>query len=305
MMENAKTSLAEEISILKKRIADLEKLKNKLFEHSRDAIFIADPGTRMLVDCNMTASELTGYSKEELLTMRADQLHPQDAVGEAMEVFEKRAAGTDIMADSVVLTKSGQRVFVSINTATVELQGKAYLMGIFRNITERKDAARSLYQSEEKLRSIIDNIGIGVALLSPEMEILSLNNQMKKWYPHIDLGKKHVCYHAFNNPPRDEICSYCPTVKTLKDGMTHEDVTETPMGGQVCNYRIVSSAIKDETGKVVAAIEMVEDITARKKLEKEALKRLVQLEIFFKASVGREERILELKKEIEQMKKGQ
>jgi diguanylate cyclase (GGDEF)-like protein len=41
------------------------------------------------------------------------------------------------------------------------------------------------------------------------------------------------------------------------------------MGGQVFNYRIVSSAVRDGAGKIVAAIEMVEDITERKKMDEE------------------------------------
>ena len=42
--------------------------------------------------------------------------------------------------------------------------------------------------------------------------------------------------------------------------------------------------------------------TERKKAEVEKQKRLTELEIFYKASVGREERIIELKKEIEALK---
>lgn len=139
--------------------------------------------------------------------------------------------------------------------------------GVIWDITERKRAEQLLYQSEERYHGIVDNIGIGVALISPEMEILSLNNQMKKWNPHIDLKDKHICYRSFNNPPREEICPYCPTVKTLKDGLVHEDITETPMNGQMFNYRIVSSPIKDKSGKIIAAIEMVEDTTERRKVE--------------------------------------
>jgi signal transduction histidine kinase len=38
-------------------------------------------------------------------------------------------------------------------------------------------------------------------------------------------------------------------------------VTETPVGDDIRNYRIISSPIKDWQGKVTAAIEMVEDIS--------------------------------------------
>jgi hypothetical protein len=55
-------------------------------------------------------------------------------------------------------------------------------------------------------------------------------------------------------------------------------------------------------GVVKGFIEMIEDIDARKKLEEENSKHMQELEVFYKASVGREERILELKKETEELK---
>ena len=274
-----------------------------LFDRNKDGIFIADPETRMLVDCNKAALELTGYTQEELLSMRADQLHPLEAVHVTMEAFKKQVAGGDVLVEAAVLSKDGKKIPVSINTAIVELQGKLYLMGVFRDITDRKNIERSLRQSEEKYRSIVDNIGIGVALISPQMKILSLNTQMRKWNPRVDLDGDSFCYRSFNNPPREGICSYCPTAKTLKDGLVHEAVTSTPMGDKVFNYRVVSSPVKDESGAIIAAIEMVDDITERRKMEEEARKHLQELEVFYKASVGREERIIELKKELERVKR--
>jgi PAS domain S-box-containing protein len=93
---------------------------------------------------------------------------------------------------------------------------------------------------------------------------------MKKWFPNIDVSKKPICYKAYNNPPRETICSYCPTCKTFQDGQVHESVTETPVGSEIRNYRIISSPIKDRQGTVIEAIEMVDDITEQKKA-KEAL----------------------------------
>jgi PAS domain-containing protein len=99
------------------------------------------------------------------------------------------------------------------------------------------------------------------------MEILTLNSRMRKWYPHIDPARRPLCYKAFNDPPRETICSYCPTFKTLQDGTLHEAMTETPLGEDIRNFRIISTPIKDENGKVIAAIEMVEDMTESFRLQ--------------------------------------
>ena len=99
------------------------------------------------------------------------------------------------------------------------------------------------------------------------MEVLELNRRMREWFPATDIGQRPTCYRMFNDPPRNETCDGCPTVKTLQDGGIYEETMQTPRAGVIRNYRIVSSPIRDASGEVTAAIEMVEDITERLSLE--------------------------------------
>jgi signal transduction histidine kinase len=122
------------------------------------------------------------------------------------------------------------------------------------------------------------------------MEILSLNNQMQVWFPEIDALKKPICYESFNNPPRQGPCSYCPTIKTLQDGQIHESISDTPRGDQVIHYRIISSPLKDQEGRVISAIEMVDDITERKRSEEKILAYQNQLRSLASQLITTEER---------------
>lgn len=124
---------------------------------------------------------------------------------------------------------------------------------------------QELLQAEEKYRNIIENIGVGVAMIDPAMRILTLNRQMREWFPDANPDVKPFCYESFNDPPSREICSYCPTIRTLRDGQIHEAVTHTPSGERVKNFRIIATPVTDSAGRVVAAIEMVEDITERER----------------------------------------
>ena len=81
-----------------------------LFEAIADSVFIADITSRKLIDCNKRAEKLTGYSRKEILSMKADKLHPKDLVKRTMEDFKKQAAGKIHIIETEVLAKSKKRI---------------------------------------------------------------------------------------------------------------------------------------------------------------------------------------------------
>jgi PAS domain S-box-containing protein len=195
------------------------------------------------------------------------QGHPvRDHNGHVMGTTEITLDITERKRAEEIVHKAKNELEIKVEERTAELF--AANEKLRQEIEERKQAEEALRVNDIKYRTLVDNIPIGVTLINPNMEILTINSQLQKWFPNVKIDKKPLCYQAFNEPPGEGLCTYCPTIKTLQDGQVHESLTETPAGDEIRHYRIISSPIKDKEGKVVAGIEMVEDVTDRLRLEK-------------------------------------
>jgi PAS domain S-box-containing protein len=62
------------------------------------------------------------------------------------------------------------------------------------DVTATKQAENELQESRQKFMSMVENIGIGVSLISPKMEVLELNRQMRDWFPKADAATKPICH---------------------------------------------------------------------------------------------------------------
>jgi PAS domain S-box-containing protein len=148
-----------------------------IFEASKDAIaYAATDGAILLV--NRAFSNLTGFSREELLRMNARDLVPEQhkeqrdrIVAQALQTGESAEYEIDY------LQKSGSRVPVSITLFAVKgNDGKPTgLAAIVRNLTERKRA-------EEQFRLVVESSPNGMLMVDGNGTILLVNRQIEQQF---------------------------------------------------------------------------------------------------------------------------
>ncbi len=268
---NRQSSLMEE-KLLEKTAGDAliasEKRYRRLFESARDGILILDADTGKVDDVNPFLLELLGYSYEALYGRHIWELGVFKDIAASKEAFRTLQDNEYIRYEHLPLqTCDGKTVDVEFVSNIYLVDNIKVIQCNIRDITARRRAERALSESEAITRSILDNIGIGVVLISTGMEVLELNRQMRAWFPDVNPGQRARCYRAFNEPQRGAVCDNCPMVRTLKDGKVHEETMQKPRDDGMHSYRIVSSPIFNASGQVSAVIEMVEDITEKLSLE--------------------------------------
>ncbi|MGB4803983.1 MAG: PAS domain S-box protein, partial [Anaerolineae bacterium] len=153
-----------------------------IFERASDAIHV-DNADDQILQVNPRMSELMGYSREELLTMRVPDLQAPEARGQSGHVVgNELARHGHATFESLNLHRSGRRIPVEVSVACIEsAQGDLYV-SIVRDITERKQAEaereRLLAQVQaqaEQIAQIMDTVPEGVLLLDADGQVLLAN----------------------------------------------------------------------------------------------------------------------------------
>jgi PAS domain S-box-containing protein/putative nucleotidyltransferase with HDIG domain len=138
-----------------------EELKNSeerlklLFEYAPDAYYMNDLKGNF-VDGNREAEKLLGYSREEMIGksfLKVNILSPRQ-IPKAAALLAKNALGRSTGPDEFVLhRKDRTEVTTEIRTYPIKIKDRTLVLGIARDITERKKAEESLRQSVDQLRS--------------------------------------------------------------------------------------------------------------------------------------------------------
>jgi len=118
---------------------------------------------------------------------------------------------------------------------------------------------------------IIEFIGDAISIQDTNFKILYQNNKAKEIIGN-HVGK--YCFKVIES--RDSICENCPLDLSFKDGKVRTVERLNPVKKDLI-LEITTSVIKDSTGKIMAGIEVVRDITKRKRLEEEREKLVLEL----------------------------
>lgn len=127
-----------------------------LFEASPDAIFLIDPaGDWPIIDCNTAACQMNGYFREELIGQPINILNlTPSEVDRREEYLESiRKAGV-LHFEEFHRRKDGTVIAVDISTSLIHVGNKEIILGIDRDVTERKRAERELRLEKERFESI-------------------------------------------------------------------------------------------------------------------------------------------------------
>ena len=286
MKRKTKEQLLKELESLKERLNKLENVDIEqkkviealseseakyrlLFDAAPVGIGIADLEGN-IIDANINMQEMSGFSLDEY---RAVGVGATYANPEERRIFLKalREKGKVRDWEGRLKRKDGSEYHALLNADKMELGGRKVVLGIIRDISERKRIEVALNAAiaaaeDEKNRSeaIITALGDGIIIQDTDYKIIYQNQIQKDLYGD---RKGELCYRAYEG--NNNICEDCPVEKTFKDGKIHRSERRIATDKGVSYYELTSSPLKDSKGKIIAGVKVVRDITMRKHADDE------------------------------------
>jgi PAS domain S-box-containing protein len=269
-----------------------------IVEHSDDAI-IGKTLDGIITSWNPAAERMYGYSAKEVIGTSIDVLSPPGQAGEMHAILARIRAGQRVERfEANCVRKDGSAITVSLTVSAIH-DRHGVIIGastIARDMTGQREAF-------EAARSMIESSLDSLVAISPEGRITDANQATVKLtgVPREQLiGTSFSDY--FTDPKRAEAIYQLVFTEgmavdyplTLRHRDGHETLTEVLYNASV--YRATS-------GNVLGVFAAARDVTAQMRAQREVVERLDQLEQFQRLSVGRELKMIELKKEIEYLKK--
>ncbi len=235
-----------------------------ILDQASDGIFEANL-QRHYTDVNHAGLELLGYSRDEMLKLKIDDLLPAEELPRALQnVEDYQKFGATKVAEWHLKKKDGSYL-------PVELSGKLYpdqmLRGFVRDITVRKKDKEMLEASERKFHTLAEAMPQIVWACNSEGMNTYFNQQ---WVDYTGMTLEESYCHGWNKPfhPDDQQRSWDAWQKAVKtDGVYSLECRLRRFDGVYKWWLIRGSSLHDENGKVIEWFGTCTDIEEMKRAE--------------------------------------
>jgi len=274
------TELAEAEQALRRSEEDYR----GIFESAHEAVVLFDPETEEILDANRNACALYGFSREELLSMSLVALSKNPARGKSRirETLEQRSLQG---METVHYRRDGSEILLEVNAAVVEFRGRKAILSLNRDVTERRRAEEEILRSRSRLQLILDRSPMACVVWDTQFRVTLWNPAAERLfgYPAGEALGRHPYELIVPPEARDHVDAIW---RRLLEGdeTAHSENENRRADGAPLLCEWYNTPLKEAGGSVVGVLSMAQDVTARRRAERQILDRNRQLSAILSAS---------------------
>jgi PAS domain S-box-containing protein len=273
----------------------------RLEENISDVVWTADLAFNITY-VSPSIQKLTGDTPEEYLVRRLEERHPPSSISVFKQVFEEELykdsqPGVDKNRTRILevehYTASGGAIWAAIHLSFIrDAQGTITgIMGITRNVTERRQTEQLLRERERQYRILVEQIPVIVYVdeVSDGLRTLYVSPQIEKilgYTPQEWLERFSDLWSA-NTHPDDREAIHAMYLRCAKTGEPFEaDYRIRSKDGRLLWIHDEAMMLRDEDGNPQLIHGLMQDITAQKQVESQIRQRIMELETLYESGLA-------------------
>lgn len=271
----------------KKEVGHYYKLLDALYSSVNEAIFFINPATMKVEDCNHAAEKIFGYTKYEMIGLAAKQRHiSEESFRKFDDMVMSSYAEKGYFDTEYQMKRKDGTIFPCENFVTpiYDESGKLIVhVSIVRDITERKKIENELKHQGTLLKTIFDNLPVGVWVTDKAGNIILGNPAAQGIWG----GAKYVGienYHEYRAWWADTgemlRAEDWAIVRAISNGeiSLNEKIKIQCFDGAYKTILNSAVPIKDENSSIIGAVIVNQDITQEMQNQQKLKKTLEDLE---------------------------
>ena len=248
---------------------------------------------------NAALARLLGYAQDQLLTLTHDQLAGPE-MRERMALYGKGCLETDpepAATEMTLRTASGDNRFVELTARRIDIAGHAMVLSTCQDLSDIRHVQTSLLNMSQVLNQILDSDPVATFVVDAEHRVTHWNRACEQltgrdWWDMQGVIDKGTVFYGAERPLLCDLIVDGASAETLEvlyhgniraskisEGAYEAESFFSNFGESGLWLFFTAAPLRNSEGKVVGAIETLQDVTQRRNAEDELMRHRNQLEL--------------------------
>lgn len=248
-----------------------------VFSQAADSIVLMEIHTGAILEFNESACRTLGYTPEEFQLLKLPDIEARHNPAAILTIRDEIVREGEKQFDTRHRSRTGEILDISVRARVIHAGGDAFILEIWRDVTQRKDAERALRRSVRQFRTLFEQSPAGIVLTDLDGTVRDVNRAFSQITGYtrdefIEYFSPETVLNSAEQESMDRLIAAEEAVIRTESLYQHRE-------GRPLWLSITASAVVDEHNQPDYLMVMVTDITERKQLEAQRDQNIRSLEL--------------------------